>query len=87
MAISLAALQGACIMNNTFCLAIFMFLIYIQGLAWEFFAETLTILFIQVAVALLALKRVHTLQDGYLILALYPVSIVMVILLTKIGWN
>jgi len=37
--ISLAALEGAACMNNTFCLAIFMGLIFFKGLAWKFSAE------------------------------------------------
>lgn len=35
-------------MNNTFCLAIFLLLIYFKNLAWEFSAETISILFIEV---------------------------------------
>lgn len=35
-------------MNNTFCLGVFMFLIYFRHLAWEFSAETVTILVVQV---------------------------------------
>lgn len=36
-------------MNNTFCLGVFMFLIYFRSLAWEFSAETVTILLVQVS--------------------------------------
>lgn len=35
-------------MNNTFCLGVFMFLIYFRHLAWEFSAETVSILLVQV---------------------------------------
>ena len=38
-------------MNNTFCLAIFMALIYFKGLVWKFSAETLAILIVQVLVS------------------------------------
>ncbi len=48
ISISLATLEGAACMNNTFGLAIFMFLIYSQGLAWEYLAETSVILLVQV---------------------------------------
>eukprot|EP00638_Chattonella_subsalsa_P010715 CAMPEP_0117781324 /NCGR_PEP_ID=MMETSP0948-20121206/2772_1 /TAXON_ID=44440 /ORGANISM="Chattonella subsalsa, Strain CCMP2191" /LENGTH=561 /DNA_ID=CAMNT_0005609321 /DNA_START=9 /DNA_END=1692 /DNA_ORIENTATION=+ len=34
MAVSLSALEGAACMNNTFCLAVFMALIFIKKLAW-----------------------------------------------------
>lgn len=35
-------------MNNTFCLGIFLMLVYAKNLAWEFSAETLSIVLIQV---------------------------------------
>merc|ERR1712151_512283 len=44
---SLSSLLGAAIMNNTFCLGIFMFLIVYKSLAWKFCAETASILFVQ----------------------------------------
>jgi Ca2+/Na+ antiporter len=87
IAISIAALQGAAIMNNTFCLAIFMFLIYSQNLAWEFFAETLSILFVQVVVAFMCFRKVQTLFDGLCILSLYPISLGLVMFLQAIGYD
>ena len=48
ISISLTTLEGAACMNNTFGLGIFMILIYLQGLAWEYLAETLAILLAQV---------------------------------------
>ena len=36
-------------MNNTFCLGVFMFLIFFRSLAWEFSAETVSILLVQVS--------------------------------------
>merc|ERR1719408_626072 len=53
---SLQTLEGAACMNNTFCLGIFYVLIYYQGLAWKFTAETLVIFFVQVLVFLLVQK-------------------------------
>lgn len=41
--------QGAACMNNTFCLGVFMFLIFFRSLAWEFSAETVSILLVQVS--------------------------------------
>jgi hypothetical protein len=55
ISISLATLEGAACMNNTFGLSIFMFLIYTQGLAWEYLAETFVILFVQVSFSLKAM--------------------------------
>lgn len=87
MSISLATLEGAAVMNNTFVLGIFMLLICTQSLAWEFFAETLTILLVQVVIAVMALKKVHTMMDAWMILALYPVSLVLVATLEAMGWD
>jgi len=55
MAISLSTLEGAAIMNNTFCLSIFLMLVYFKKLAWQFSAETISILLIQVRASMKAL--------------------------------
>merc|ERR1712039_749612 len=44
---SLSTLIGASCMNNTFCLAIFLALVYFKGLAWQFTAETISIVVVQ----------------------------------------
>ncbi|CAE8735790.1 unnamed protein product [Polarella glacialis] len=76
---SLSTLEGAAIMNNTFCLAIFLGLVYFKNLAWEFSAETACIIFVQVMMALLIMtRRVQTLLDGCIIISFYPVSLLMV---------
>ncbi len=87
MSISLSTLEGAAVLNNTFVLGIFMFLILFKGLAWEFFAETASILFVQVVMAFMALKKSHTILDGIFILSLYPLSLLLVSYLESIGWN
>lgn len=87
MSISLSTLEGAAVMNNTFVLGIFMLLICTQSLVWEFFAETLTILLVQVCIAVYALKSTHTVMDGCFILALYPLSLMLVAGLEAMGWN
>merc|ERR1719408_81810 len=54
---SLQTLEGAACMNNTFCLGIFMVLTYVQGLAWKFCAETISIFFVQFAVFVLVQRN------------------------------
>lgn len=79
MTISLSTLEGAACMNNTFCLGIFFGLVYFKGLAWQFTAETLSIIFVQVVVGIIAMsKSVQTVFDASLILCLYPVSLLLV---------
>ena len=88
MAISLSALQGACVMNNTFVLGIFMLLVWLQDLKWEFFAETASILLVIVIISFMSLKTNHNMFDATLILLLYPASILFVFLLEEVfKWN
>ena len=75
---SLATLQGAACMNNTFCLGIFLMLIYAKGLYWEFSAETISIVMVQVAVAVISFRRHQYMREAWAILSLYPVSILLV---------
>lgn len=77
--ISLNTLEGAACMNNTFCLGIFLALVYFQGLAWKFTAETIAILFVQFVVAVIVLsKSIQRVFDGLLILTLMPGSLALV---------
>ena len=74
-------------MNNTFGLGIFMFLVYSQGLAWNYLAETLTILVVEVIMGVYSLKSHHTLLDGCIIMSLFPLSLIFVFTLESLGWN
>eukprot|EP01038_Epipyxis_sp_PR26KG_P014308 gene14308-19192_t len=87
MTISFGSLQGAIIMNNTFVLGIFLFLIYYQNLTWEYYAETFAILFVQLVTGYLSLRSIHTILDGLIIFAMYPASLILVAMLEKYGWN
>lgn len=87
MAISLSALQGACCMNNTFVLGIFMICVYTQTLAWQFFAETLSILVSVFFIAYMSLQPVHTMFDALMIMMVYPASLVLVYLLEAYGFD
>jgi Ca2+/Na+ antiporter len=78
---SLTALQGAACMNNTFCLGIFMALIYFKSLLWEFSAETISIVVVQVVMVVYSLKRYHFMRDAWIVLALYPLSLIIVFVL------
>lgn len=70
---SLSTLIGAACMNNTFCLAIFFALIYYQKLAWQFTAETVSIVIVQWVIGFIAIfKKTHTVMTGTIILLCYP---------------
>jgi len=81
--VSMTQLEGAAIMNNTFCLGIFALLIFAKDLAWTFSAETLSIILVQIAMYIVARMKTQSLAIGYLVLALYPLSIIFVAVMEK----
>jgi len=82
------SLIGAACMNNTFCLMIFMLLIFCRNLAWRYSAETLSILVVELAMLIFAVQRTQRLFFGIFIILLYPLSIGLVIFLEKVcNWN
>jgi len=85
--VSFAALQGAASMNNTFCLSIFMGLIFFRGLAWQYSAETVSIIVVQVVMFLLTRTSIMTTLTGCIVLMFFPLSIALVALLEAIGWD
>lgn len=82
--ISFSTLLGAAILNNTFVLSIFMLLITVKSLAWQFTAETISILFVEIAVFFISQKKIITLRDGYIVLAVYPASLALVAFLENV---
>jgi Ca2+/Na+ antiporter len=87
ISIALQALQGAACMNNTFCLSIFMALIYFQGLAWEYSAETVAIVVCQLGVAIFSAQKIQTMTTGLLVFSLYPLCLILVASLESLGFD
>ena len=86
--VSFGQLLGAAVMNNTFCLAIFLALICFRPLVWTFTAETAAILLIELIMAYYATKTTHTVLDGLCVLSLFPISIIFVYVLEfQVGLN
>jgi Ca2+/Na+ antiporter len=85
MSISLSTLCGAACMNNTFCLAIFLALVKFRDLAWQFTAETISIVAVQYLIGILVLSsNKQTLGMGVAIMGLYPLSLVVVYYLENV---
>merc|ERR1711924_387418 len=57
--VSFSQLLGAANMNNTFCLGIFLALICFRPLVWEFTAETISILLIELIMFGFTCKTTH----------------------------
>jgi fumarate reductase subunit C len=53
----------------------------------EFAAETLVIFGVQVVMGIIAQKSTHSMLDGFIVISLYPLSIVAVALMEKWGLN
>jgi len=82
------SLVGAACMNNTFCLMIFLILIFVQDLVWRYSAETMSILFVEIVMVFFATRRVQRLWYGFVIILLYPLSIGLVVFLEHVvHWN
>lgn len=79
--VAFGQLLGAAIMNNTFCLGIFLALIVARPLVWSFTAETISIVVIEVVMLYYAMKTTHRVMDAFIILMLFPLSIVLVYIL------
>jgi hypothetical protein len=59
-----------------------------RGITWQFSAETVTILLVEVLVLAYSFKEVHTVLDGLVILSFYPLSLLLVAMLERYTtWN
>lgn len=82
----LSTLIGAACMNNTFCLCIFLFIIYFQGLAWQYTAETIAIMLVQWVIAAIVISsETQTWFMSFVILSCYPGCLVIVKVLEIMG--
>ena len=87
MSISFASLLGAACMNNTFCMGIFLLLIYWKQLKWTFAAETAATLAVELIMFFVASRKVHKTATAFFVLALFPLSLVLVAGLEKMGFD
>lgn len=85
--IAISALEGAAALNNTFCLGIFLGLVYARGLVWQYSAETASILLVELAMFVIAIRKSQSLAAALAALSLFPLSIIVVIVLEKAGWD
>lgn len=82
--ISLANLLGAACMNNTFCLAIFLWQVYGNTLIWEYSAETISIIICEVIFFFIAQRKHHLTIEAPIVLLLFPLSLGLVWFLENI---
>ncbi|KAF9588686.1 hypothetical protein IFM89_014562 [Coptis chinensis] len=87
--LTFSEIYGAVTMNNILCLAVFLAIVYVRHLTWDFSAEVLIILIVCIVMGLFASFRtvfpVWTCSVAFL---LYPFSLALVYVLDYVfGWS
>ncbi|KAL9232461.1 hypothetical protein vseg_007572 [Gypsophila vaccaria] len=87
--LTFSELYGAATMNNVLCLSVFLALVYIRGLTWDFSSEVLVIFLVcTIMGALGSFKTSFPLWTASIAFFLYPFSLVLVYVLDYIfGWS
>jgi len=80
VSMAIASLYGAACMNNTFCLAVFFFIIYKNTLPWQFTTETVCILLCEILVAMIGYKRTIPAWKAVIALLIYPLALIFVVI-------
>jgi hypothetical protein len=76
-------------MNNTLCLAVFLALVFVRGLTWDFTSEVLIILLVCIIMALFtSFRTTFPLWTCFVAYLLYPLSLLLVYILDFVfGWS
>ncbi|KAL3508730.1 hypothetical protein ACH5RR_028131 [Cinchona calisaya] len=87
--LTFSELYGAVTMNNVLCLSVFLALVYIRGLTWDFSSEVLIILIVCIVMGVLgSLRTTFPLWTSLIAFLLYPFSLVLVYVLDYVfGWS
>lgn len=87
--LTFSEIYGAVTMNNVLCLAVFLALVYIRDLTWDFSAEVLVIVIVCVVMgAFASFRTTFPLWTAILAFLLYPFSLALVYVLDYVlGWS
>ncbi|OWM88621.1 sodium/calcium exchanger NCL-like [Punica granatum] len=87
--LTFSELYGAVTMNNVLCLSVFLAIVYIRGLTWDFSAEVLIILIICIVMGTFgSFRTTFPLWTSLIAFALYPFSLALVYVLDYVlGWS
>ncbi|CAM8896745.1 unnamed protein product [Rhodiola kirilowii] len=87
--LTFSELYGAATMNNVLCLSVFLALVYIRELTWDFSAEVLVIIIVCVAMgAFGSFRTTFPVWTSSLAFLLYPFSLALVYVLDYVfGWS
>lgn len=84
-----AQLYGSATMNNLLCLSVFLALVYVRGLTWDFTSEVLVIVIVCIVMGVFgSLRTTFPLWTCFIAFVLYPFSLVLVYILDYwYGWS
>lgn len=87
--LTFSELYGAVTMNNILCLSVFLALVYVRGLTWDFSSEVLVILIVCIVMGVFgSLRTTFPVWTSFIAFALYPFSLVLVYVLDYVfGWS
>ncbi|KAL3638515.1 hypothetical protein CASFOL_017886 [Castilleja foliolosa] len=87
--LTFSEIYGAVTMNNALCLSVFLALVYVRGLVWDFSSEVLVILIVCIVMGVFAsVRQTFSLWTAILAFALYPFSLALVYVLDYVfGWS
>lgn len=87
--LTFSELYGAVTMNNVLCLSVFLALVYVRGLTWDFSSEVLVILIVCIVMGIVgSLRTTFPLWTSLIAFLLYPFSLALVYVLDYVfGWS
>ncbi|KAL2476400.1 sodium/calcium exchanger family protein/calcium-binding EF hand family protein [Abeliophyllum distichum] len=87
--LTFSEIYGAVTMNNTLCMTVFLSLVYVRGLVWDFTSEVLVILIVCIVMGVFAsIRTTFPLWTSLLAFFLYPFSLALVYVLDYVfGWS
>ncbi|KAK1397052.1 sodium/calcium exchanger NCL [Heracleum sosnowskyi] len=87
--LTFSEIYGAATMNNILCLSVFLALVYVRGLVWDFSSEVVVIIIVCVVMGLMgSISTTFPLWTTSIAFLLYPLSLVLVYVLDYIfGWS
>lgn len=78
---SLQQLYGAACMNNTLSLGVFLLLVWMEDLYWDYNAESLCVVGFELLMFYYAFQTTHTVLSAFVVLSFYPLSLVFIMIL------
>jgi Ca2+/Na+ antiporter len=87
--LTFSELYGAVTMNNVLCLSVFLAIVYVRGLVWNFSSEVLVIMLVCIVMGVFAsIRTTFPLWTSMLAFLLYPFSLALVYVLDYVfGWS